>query len=133
MTPLKVAGAFVAASNAGDVNRLAGLMTPEHMFVDTNGSDYVGRDQMKSNWQKYFDMVPDFQIEVSERFEDKGTVILLGRAGGTFVQNGELKRDNHWSFPAAWRGIVDSNFVAIWQLFANQHVMHEILKRIRAT
>ena len=88
---------------------------------------------MSSGWQGYFDLVPDFEIEVSDRFKDNDTVILLGRASGTFVQNGELKPENHWSVPAAWRVVVDSDRVAVWQLYANQHVMHEILERIRAT
>ncbi len=132
MAPLEVADAFVAAINSGEVNRLVGLMTPEHMFVDADGSEHVGRDQMSSGWQEYFDLVPNFQIEVSDRFEDRDTVILLGWTSGTFVQNGELKPDNHWSVPTAWRVVVDSDLVAVWQLYANQHVMHEILERIRA-
>ncbi len=32
----------------------------------------------------------------------------------------------------AWRVLVDSDLVAVWQLYANQHSMHEILKRISA-
>ena len=131
MTPVEVADAFVAAINSGEVNRMAGLMTPEHMFVDSDGSQHVGRDQMKSGWQGYFDLAPDFKIEVFDRFADQGTVVLLGRASGTFVQDGELKPDNHWSVPAAWRVVVESDLVAVWQLYANQHEMHEILNRIR--
>lgn len=133
MTPLEVADAFVAAINSGEVNRMASLMTPEHMFVDADGSEHVGRDHMSSGWQGYFDMVPDFQIEVTDRFENKDTLILLGRASGTFVQNGELKPENQWSVPAAWRVVVASDQVAVWQLYANQYEMHRILKRINTS
>ena len=87
-TPLEVAEAFVAAINSGEVNRLVRLMTPDHMFVDADGS--------------------------------------------TFVQNGELRPENRWSVPAAWRVLGDSDLVAVWQLYANQHSMHEILQRISA-
>ncbi len=132
MTPLEVADSFVAAINSREVNRLVNLMTPEHMFVDADGSEHVGRDQMKSGWQEYFDLVPNFQIQVSDRFDENDTVVLLGRASGTFEQKGQLKPENHWSVPAAWRVVVDSDLVAVWQLYANQHVMHEILERIRA-
>ena len=132
MTPLEVAEEFVAAINSGDIDRLVGLMTPEHMFVDADGSEHAGRDQMNTGWLEYFNFVPDFQIEVFDQFEAKDTVILLGQASGTFVQNGELKPENHWSVPAAWRVIVDSDLVSVWQLYANQHLMHEILERIRA-
>ena len=132
MTPLEVAEEFVAAINSGDIDRLVGLMTPEHMFVDADGSEHVGRDQMNTGWQEYFSLVPDFQIEVFDRFEAKDTVVLLGQASGTFVQNGELKPENHWSVPAAWRVIVDSDLVSGWHLYANQHPRHESLARIRA-
>ena len=54
-----------------------------------------------------------------DRFEDKGTVILLGRATGTFVQNGELRPDNRWSVPAAWRVVVERHpplrTMLVWQ------------------
>lgn len=133
MIPLQVADAFVAAINSGEISRLVGLMTPKHTFVDADGSEHVGRDQMSSGWQGYFDLVPDFEIEVCDRFKDNDTVILLGRASGTFLQKGKLKPENHWSVPAAWRVVVDSDRVAVWQLYANQHLMHEIMERIRAT
>ena len=44
----------------------------------------------------------------------------------------ELRPENHWSVPAAWRVVVESESVAVWQLYANQHPMHQILDRIRA-
>ena len=131
MTPLEVADSFVAAINSGDIDRLVGLMTPGHMFVDADGSEHVGLDGMRSGWREYFEMVPDFRIEVFHRFAAVDTVVLLGRASGTFVENGELKPDNYWIVPAAWRVVIDSDLVAIWQLYANQHRMHEILERVR--
>lgn len=50
-TPLEVAEAFVAAINSGEVNRLVRLMTPDHMFVDADGSEHVGRDRMSQGWR----------------------------------------------------------------------------------
>ena len=87
---------------------------------------------MKPGWREYFDMVPDFQIEIIDRFASNGLVVLLGRASGTFVQDGELKPENHWFVPAAWRVVVDSQRVAVWQLYASQEIMRQILERIRA-
>ncbi len=133
ISPLQVAEAFVAAINSGEPKRMAALMTPEHTFIDADGSEHAGKDHMTTGWQEYFDMVPDFRIEVSDRFEDKDTVVLLGRASGTFVQDGELKPENQWRVPAAWRVVVDADLVAVWQLYANQHMMNEIWDRIRAS
>ena len=132
MTPMEVAEAFVAAINAGDVEKLAGLMTPDHVFIDADGTEHSGRDKMKFGWLEHFEMVPDLRIEVSKRFETRDTVVLLGQASGTIVQEGRLISDNHWTVPAAWRVVVESELVAVWQLYANQHRMHQILARIGA-
>ncbi len=130
MTPLEVAEAFVGAINAGDVARMTSLMAPGHTFFDADGSAHAGKDAMSAGWKRYFEMVPDFRIEISDRFHRGNIVIMLGRAAGTFVKGGELRAENSWSVPAAWRVIVEAERVAVWQLFANQHEMHEILKRI---
>jgi len=86
----------------------------------------------EAKWQEYFAMVPDFRIEVLERYSNGDRVVLVGMAEGTFVQNGELKPENHWKVPAAWRVIVESGFVAVWQLYVNPEPMQEILRRLRA-
>ena len=66
MNPVEVANAFVAAINAGDPQALGELMTHDHTFVDGDGSEHRGRDAMVPGWQGYFDMVPDFHIEVTD-------------------------------------------------------------------
>ena len=130
--PLELADAFVTAINAGDVDTLASLMAPDHVFVDADGSEHGGRDKMRAGWREYFEMVPDFLIEVFDRFDAGSFVILIGQASGTFVQDGDLKPENHWSVPAAWRVVVVAELVAVWQLYANQHLMHQIIDRIRS-
>ncbi len=132
MTPLEVVGEFVAAINAGDAERLASLMTSDHVFVDADGSEHGDREKMGPGWREYFEIVPDFRIEVADRFSRRNIVVLTGAASGTFLQEGELRPENHWSVPAAWRVVVESESVAVWQLYANQHPMHQILDRIRA-
>ena len=87
---------------------------------------------MGPGWRGYFGMVPDFHIEVTDRFHRENVVVMLGRASGTFVQKGELRPENHWSVPAAWRVVVESELVAVWQLYATQHPMYLILDRIRS-
>ena len=133
MTPTQVAEAFVAAINSGDVDALAALMTPGHTFIDADGSEHSGREKLGPGWRAHMKLVPDLRIEVSERFEAGDTVVLLGRASGTISHDGKLAPENHWSVPAAWRVVVEAERVAIWQLYANQHAMHEILARLGAS
>jgi len=133
LKPVEVAHAFVEAINSGDPDRLAELMTEHHTFIDADGSEHAGREEMHRGWGEYFAMVPDFRIEVRETFSQGSTVGLFGVAAGTFVQDGALKPENHWVVPAAWRVVVEGERVAVWQLYVNPEPMREILNRIEAS
>ena len=132
MTATEVARLFVDAINSGNPDRLSELMTKDHVFVDSDGSEHCGREQMRDGWKSYFSMVPDFRIHVEDTFARDNTVVLLGVAEGTFDQNGALKPENHWVVPAAWRLVVEAGLVAVWQLYVNPEPMVEISKRIEA-
>lgn len=131
MTPTEVAIAFVDAINSKDVERLADLMTSDHKFIDGDGSEHVGKEQMKVGWKEHLELIPDLTLSISEHFEKNDTVVLLGWSSGTIIQNGELKPENSWRVPCAWRVLVESKKVAVWQLYANQCALHEIYDRIR--
>ena len=133
MTPTNIAYSFVEAINSGDPDRLSAMMTEDHKFIDADGSEHCGRDEMKFGWEKYFSMVPDFRIHVKDALSKDDTVALFGVAEGTFDQNGVLKTENHWVVPAAWRVVVEDGKIAVWQLYVNPEPMVEISKRIGAS
>ena len=133
MTATEIARLFVDAINSGNPDRLSELMTADHVFVDSDGSEHCGREQMRNGWESYFSMVPDFRIHVEDAFAKDDIVVLLGVAEGTFDQNGALRPENHWEVPAAWRVVVAGELVAVWQLYVNPEPMVEISKRIEAS
>ena len=132
MTPTEVALSFVEAINSGDPDRISELMTENHVFVDSDGSEHRGREGMRLGWERYFSMVPNYRIHVKDVFSRDDTVALLGVAEGTFDQDGDLKSENHWLAPAAWRVVVENGQVAVWQLYVNPQRMAEILDRIES-
>ncbi|MGD8414747.1 MAG: nuclear transport factor 2 family protein [Candidatus Latescibacterota bacterium] len=131
MNPTEIANLFVEAINSNDPDRMATLMTENHTFIDADGSEYPGREKMREGWKEYFSMVPDFRIHVKEVLFRDNLVALFGVAEGTFDQNGELRRENHWIVPAAWRVVVENGKVAVWHLYVNPEPMVEILDRIK--
>jgi hypothetical protein len=132
MTPEEVAASFVEAINAQKIDELSELMTENHVFVDSDGTEVSGRQRMREGWKSYFAMVPDYEILVKETFSRAETVVFLGVAQGTFSQGGALRADNHWSVPAAWRAVVEGSRVAVWQLYVNPEPMQRIVERIRS-
>jgi uncharacterized protein (TIGR02246 family) len=133
VTSKEVVESFVAAINAGDLERLTSLMTEDHTFIDADGKEYSGRDRMHDGWSEYFSLVPDFHIEVLEAYSRGNRVVLTGIAEGTFSKNGLLHPENHWRVPAAWRAETRGDHVAVWQLYVNPEPMREILERMEAS
>ncbi len=128
MTARDTALSFVDAINAQDIERLSGLMTNDHVFIDSDGSENVGRERMRRGWIAYFAMVPDYRIEVKDILAGRDTVAMLGFAEGAFDEKGDIKRENHWRVPAAWRAVVSGQQVAVWQLYVNPQPMLRILE-----
>ena len=146
-----VARAFVEAINRGDVDGLAELMTPAHRFVDSLGAVTEGRDAMRAGWADYFRMVPDYSIEVRESYCDENpgnadpsappsllagfpqgdgafVVVLLGVARGTYASDGELKQENRWETPAAFRALIADGKVAEWRVYADNEPIRRLMR-----
>jgi uncharacterized protein (TIGR02246 family) len=125
-----VALKFVEAINSRSAERLAELMTEDHTFVDCDGSEHPGREEMRVGWEGYYEMVPDFEIHVEDVLASGDVVGIFGTAEGTFSDNGVLKPENHWHVVAAWRAIIAGDLVSRWQLYVDPRPMAEILERI---
>ena len=132
MDTLQVAMSFVEAINGQRLDRIAELMTEGHAFVQADGVQVEGRDRLQEAWAAYFNMVPDYRIDVRETFCRENTVVLLGTASGTFADEGRLDPRNHWSVPAAWRVLVEANRVSVWQLYVDSEPMTRILNKMKS-
>ena len=130
MEAIRVALSFVAAINSQHIDKISEIITEDHVFVESDGSEVAGHDRMREGWRAYFDMVPDYRIDVEETFSRDNTVVLLGVATGTFVHEGRLDPENRWSVPAAWRVVVEGDKVSVWQLYVNNEPMIKILTRL---
>jgi hypothetical protein len=74
-------------------------------------------------------MVPDYSIEVEETFCDGPVVVMLGMVRGTYTTDGELKAENRWETPAAWRAVVEDGLVAEWRVYADNEPIRERVRR----
>jgi hypothetical protein len=125
--PLTVVREFVACINRRNVAAIVELMTADHVFVDGLGVRVEGRDAMSAGWRGYFALVPDYRIVVEQEFCADDTVALFGIAAGTFAPDDILRPENAWSVPAAWRAVVRNGQVAVWQVFADNKRMYELV------
>ncbi len=129
MTNTEIVLGFLSAINSHDIELLCRLMTDDHLFIDTGGAQYRGRDMMRSGWLGYFSMVPDYTIEIHEAVADGCLVIVVGTAHGTYSPGGKLNPADRWSTPGAWRAVIAEGRVAVWQVFADNEPLRQIMRR----
>ena len=125
----KIANKFIEAINRHDIEAIGELMSEDHTFVDSGGDVYKGNEQMRQGWADYFRMFPDYEIEAPEFVVSGDTVILLGRASGTYTTDGKLRPENHWEIPAAWKAVVVDEKIKLWQVFADNTPVADIMKK----
>jgi len=122
---------FIEAINAGDVNRILSLIPEDHVFIDTQDNKATGLDTLKEAWTGYFAMFPDYQIEINEILEKGSLICLLGHASGTYKGIKDKENSNYWKIPAAWAAIIKDGKIKQWQVYADNIVVMEIVKRNR--
>lgn len=122
---LDVVQRFVDRLNAQDPDGMAALMTGDHRFIDSMGTEVVGRERMRAGWAEYYRMVPDYCIEVTERYAEGDVVALFGMARGTYSPDGMLSPENYWETPAAWRARVRGGRIAEWRVYADNEPIRQ--------
>lgn len=108
---------------------MTSLMTEDHAFVDSDGSEIRGRERMSAAWAQYFRMFPDYQIEVQETYRRGRVVILVGAAQGTYAAGGELRSEDHWRVPAVWRAEIAGESLAQWRIYVNVEPVRQIVAK----
>jgi ketosteroid isomerase-like protein len=124
-----VAHAFAQAIDLHDLDALAALMTPNHRFIDSLGNAVEGRDKMRAGWAGYFRLVPDYTIAIEESFGDGAVVVMLGSAQGTYAPDGNLREENRWQTPAAFRVVIADDQVAEWRVYADNEPIRRLMSK----
>jgi ketosteroid isomerase-like protein len=129
MSPTETILQFMERINERDVNKLAELMTEDHVFVDSLGNSVRGREKMRAGWQGYFAFCPDYWVSHEEILANGNTVAVFGSAGGTIAANGKLPPENKWRTSAAWLAVVEKGLVKEWRVYADNKPVYDIMAR----
>jgi ketosteroid isomerase-like protein len=122
MKPAEVVGRFLAAINFHDVDSLAALMSEDFLFVDSLGNRVNGATAMKSGWQAYFSMCPDYWVRADDIMANGDALLLSGEAGGTID-------GVSWKIPSAWKAVVGDGQIREWRVFADNKPVYEIIAK----
>lgn len=129
MTPVETVLEFVDGINHQHIEKMVGLMTPDHQFTDSLGKQIPGRRHMRDAWQGYFKIIPDYHVEVQATLDRGDSVVIIGSAAGTFTSDGTLRVDEHWCVPAAWRAVVQNSRIAEWHAYVDNEPLRQAMRR----
>jgi len=127
--PADIVLKFERLINSRSADSVCSLMTDDAVFIDSLGNRVEGLALLRSAWQSYFAMVPDYTISHTEIFVEDDRIAMFGAAGGTFTKDGRMQKDNRWQSPAAWRVVVKNGKIAVWQVFADNEPLREIMRK----
>jgi ketosteroid isomerase-like protein len=120
---------FAEAINRQNIEKIYSLMSNDHTFIDAQGDKVEGKHKMRAGWEGYFQMFPDYKIEITSIFEDGDTIAAFGFAGGTYKGLKTENNENHWRLPAAWKAVVIDGKIYLWQVYADTKVVFDIIGR----
>jgi len=109
---------FAAAINSHDVERIAALMSDDHTFIDAHGNKMTGKETITAGWGCYFQLFPDYYIEIEEIVTKGNLVMACGYAGAAVGERA-------WKIPAAWRAILRDGKIRLWQVYADTKIQFE--------
>jgi ketosteroid isomerase-like protein len=119
---------FVQLINSRRPEAVCSLLMGDSVFIDSLGNRVEGMARLRSAWNGYFKMVPDYTISHEEILANGNIVAVFGMAQGTFSRDGEIKKENFWKTPAAWRAVVKNGKIAVWQVFADNEPIRAIMR-----
>ncbi len=129
MSPVETVLQFLDLINQRDVNKLAELMTEDHVFIDSLGQSVRGREKMRARWRGYYTFCPDYWVSHEEILQNGNLVAVFGSAGGTIAANGKLPLENKWRTTAAWLAVVENGLVKEWRVYADNKPVYDILAK----
>lgn len=128
----KIIRMFVDAINEHDLSKMERLITFDHCFIDSLDRRNEGTDSVLKIWRDYFDMTPDYHIDVENILQDGAIHAVFGQAHGTYKKAQDSNIDGYWEIPAAWRVIVEDGKIQQLQVYADNEPVRQLLYKIGA-
>ncbi len=129
MTPIETVLGFLDRINEHNGDKLAALMTEDHVFIDSLGQTVRTREKMRGGWNAYFAFCPDYSVSHEEILQNGNIVAVFGAAGGTIAANDKLPPENKWRIPASWMAVVQDGLVKEWRVYADNKPVYDILAK----
>jgi len=118
---------FVEAVNNQNITKIVMALSENTLFCNSQGKEIVGKENVIRAWMNYFELFPDYYIEVDHIIENEHTIGILGYSGGTYKKS--VNDLDKWRLPSAWKVKLNKREIAQWQVYTDNMIPFEIIKR----
>ncbi|MEW6194262.1 MAG: nuclear transport factor 2 family protein [Bacteroidota bacterium] len=122
---------FIEAINNADTGKISELMSDDHIFIDSGDSRYEGKDFMVEGWKGYFNLFPDYKIEVVDLTASDSAIGIFGYANGTYKGLKDETNSNYFRIPASWKTVVSNGKIKHWQVYCEMKKVEEIINKFK--
>ncbi len=120
--PVQITLDFIDAINRNDLDKVTGIMTEDHLFIDLDKEEIYDHKTLVRWWQFYFSHWPEYRICVSELYQHENKVIVIGRTCGSHV---EIPVSREYRDTLLWYSEVVDNQIKNWHLHYDTYEARE--------
>jgi ketosteroid isomerase-like protein len=77
---------FVDKINYYDIQGVIDLLAQDHVFIDMQGDQIQGKQEMTKAWRNYLENFPDYKIYIRRIFKRGDEIALLGHTTGSHLK-----------------------------------------------
>lgn len=113
---------YLSGINTHNVESMMTLLSEDHVMIDSQGKEVRGKKQLESAWRNYFQLFPDYSINVQKimTFGDERIIVATASAGSN---------SQHWELPVIIKAKVQDDKIMEWQVFADTKIPFDKLQR----
>lgn len=119
---------FVDRINARDVDGIADFLAVDHVFIDAHDTEHKGKQLMRKAWAEYFELFPDYKVEVKDVLEQGNMLAIFGYASATYKGH-EAGPSNFWRLPVAWKAVISEGKIKLWQVYCDYKIIYDIIQK----
>lgn len=108
--PITIAMQFNNCINSRDIKGLSALMSADHVFSDTTGNHFKGKEKCTTAWSGFFMMFPDYQ-NIFEATTSKGDT--------AYIQGYSTCSDKRLEGKCLWTATVQHEKVTEWRVYTD--------------
>lgn len=104
------------------------MLTEGTYFQDSQNRILQGKDRVSQGWEKYWELFPDYHIEIEHVFAEKDKFAVFAITTATYKNRQTEVNENQWKVPIAWQVQIQQGKITSWKMYGDTKIIYEIIR-----